>query len=72
MKKIIFALAAVAALAACSKSDVAYEVNEEIGFLPVTENMTKAMMTPTFTILFYFGLYCWGDVIGRRGRLRIC
>ena len=47
MKKIILALAAVAALAACSKSDVAYEVNEEIGFLPVTENMTKAMMTGT-------------------------
>ena len=47
MKKIFFALAAVAALAACSKTDVAYEVNEEIGFLPVTENMTKAMMTGT-------------------------
>lgn len=48
MKKIIFALAAVAALAACSKNDVAYDdVNEEIGFLPVTENITKAMMTGT-------------------------
>lgn len=47
MKKIIFALAAVAALAACTKSEVAYEQNEEIGFLPVTENMTKSMMTGT-------------------------
>ena len=45
MKKIFFALAAVAALAACTKSEVAYdEVNEEIGFAPVIENMTKAMV----------------------------
>ena len=47
MKKIFFALAAVAALAACSKSEATYEANDEIGFLPVTENMTKAMMTGT-------------------------
>lgn len=46
MKKIFFALAAVAALVSCSKSEVAYEaVNEEIGFAPVIENMTKAMVT---------------------------
>lgn len=45
MKKIFFVLAAVAALASCSKSEVAYdEVNEEIGFAPVIENMTKAMV----------------------------
>lgn len=44
MKKIIFALAAVAALASCSKSDVAYEANEEIGFVPMVTNMTKTMM----------------------------
>lgn len=45
MKKIFFALAAVAALASCSKSEIAYEaVNEEIGFAPVIENMTKAMV----------------------------
>jgi formylmethanofuran dehydrogenase subunit D len=44
MKKIFFALAALAALAACSKSEVAYEANEEIGFVPVIENMTKAMV----------------------------
>ena len=47
MKKIFLALAAVAALAACSKSEVEYDGNEEIGFVPVTENMTKAMMTGT-------------------------
>lgn len=47
MKKIILALAAVAALAACSKSEVEYEATGEIGFVPVTENMTKSMMTGT-------------------------
>ena len=45
MKKIFFAIAAVAALAACSKTE--YEAYEKIGFAPVTENMTKSMMTGT-------------------------
>ena len=46
MKKIFLALAAVAALAACSKTE--YEdVQNEISFAPVTENITKAMMTGT-------------------------
>lgn len=45
MKKIIFALAAVAALAACSKSEVAYDdVQNEISLAPVTKNITKAMV----------------------------
>ena len=47
MKKIFLALAAVAALAACSKSDIEYEQTGEIGFYPVTKNMTKSMMTGT-------------------------
>ena len=47
MKKIFFALAALAALASCSKSEVEYEQTGEIGFLPVTKNMTKSMMTGT-------------------------
>lgn len=47
MKKIFLALAAVAALAACSKSEVEYEATGEIGFVPFTENMTKSMMTGT-------------------------
>lgn len=45
MKKIFLTLAAVAALAACSKNEVAYDAYEEIGFIPVTENITKTMMT---------------------------
>ena len=47
MKKIFLALAAVAALAACTKSEAEYEPTGEISFVPVTENMTKAMMTGT-------------------------
>ena len=47
MKKIFLALAAVAALAACSKTEAEYEQTGEIGFLPVTRNMTKSMMTGT-------------------------
>ena len=45
MKKIFLALAAVAAIAACSKSEVEYEQAGEIGFVPVTENITKSMVT---------------------------
>ena len=44
MKKIFFALAAVAALAACSKSDVEYDSYDEIAFTPVAKNITKSMI----------------------------
>lgn len=47
MKKILIALAAVAALAACSKSEVQYEPAGEITFTPVAKNITKAMMEGT-------------------------
>lgn len=47
MKKIFLALAAVAALAACSKSEVQYEPAGEITFTPVAKNITKAMMEGT-------------------------
>lgn len=42
MKKIVFSLLAVAALAACSKSEVAYDQPDAIGFQVVTGKMTKA------------------------------
>ena len=42
MKKIFISLLAVAALAACTKSEVAYEPAGEIGFAPFTGNITKA------------------------------
>lgn len=47
MKKIFLALAAVAALAACSKSEVEYEATGEITFTPIAKNITKAMMEET-------------------------
>ena len=47
MKKIFFALAAVAALASCSKVEATYEQDVEISFNPVTANRTKAMVTGT-------------------------
>lgn len=43
MKNIILALAAVAALAACSKTE--YEQNVEINLTPVAANRTKAMVS---------------------------
>lgn len=44
MKKIFISLFAVAALAACSKSDIAYENDQvEIGFAPVPHNITKSV-----------------------------
>lgn len=41
MKKIFFSLVAIAALAACSKSEIAYEQTGEIGFVPVAKKATK-------------------------------
>ena len=42
MKKIFISLLAVAALAACTKSEVQYEQPGEIGFAPVKDYVTKA------------------------------
>lgn len=59
MKKIFLALAAVAALAACSKTE--YEdVQNEISFAPVTENITKAMITDNaFPTTESFNVWAW-------------
>lgn len=43
MKKIIISMMAVAALAACTKSEVQYEPAGEIGFAPVASNVTKSV-----------------------------
>lgn len=42
MKRIVLTIMAVAALAACTKSEIAYEAPAEIGFAPATKNITKA------------------------------
>lgn len=43
MKKIFFSLVALAALAACSKSEIAYEQTGEIAFSPVAKTVTKSV-----------------------------
>ena len=43
MKKIFFSLVAIAALAACSKSEIQYEQTGEITLAPVTSNTTKSV-----------------------------
>ena len=47
MKKIIISMMAVAALAACSKSEVEYEAAGEISFAPVSKLNTKAAVITT-------------------------
>ena len=63
MKKIFFALAAVAALAACSKSEATYDdVQNEIALAPVAENITKTMISGTngaFPTTESFNVWAW-------------
>lgn len=47
MKRIVLTMMAVAALAACTKSEVAYEAPAEIGFNVVAGNITKAVVDGT-------------------------
>lgn len=65
MKKVFLAIAAVAALAACSKSDVEYASTGEISFVPVAKNMTKSMMTGTaFQTTESFNVWAWYNQVG--------
>ena len=63
MKRIVLAITAVAALAACTKSEVAYEAPAEIGFNIVAGNMTKAVVDgktyPTDLNMF---IYAWTEI----------
>lgn len=60
MKKIFLALAAVAALASCSKTDAEYEQTEEISFAPVAKNITKSMITGVnFPKTESFNVWAW-------------
>ena len=43
MKKIFFSIVAIAAIAACSKSEIQYEQTGEITLAPVTSNATKSV-----------------------------
>ena len=63
MKKIFISLLAVAALAACTKSEVAYEAPAEIGFNIVAGNMTKAAVDGT-TFPTNLNMYIYANTIG--------
>ena len=58
MKKIFFSIVAIAAIAACTKSEVAYEQPAEIGFKAVAGNITKTAVDgdvyPTTLNMFVF------------------
>ena len=59
MKKIFLALAAVAALAACTKSNTEFEQTAEIGFSPVVSSRTKAMQTENEFPNEAFNVWAW-------------
>lgn len=48
MKKIFMTIVAVAAIAACSKTEVQYENSAEIGFAPAVKNVTKGAISGTY------------------------
>lgn len=59
MKKIFISIVAIAALAACTKSEVAYEAPAEIGFAPAVKNVTKAAMASGTTLSTDNNLGVW-------------
>ena len=66
MKKIFFSIVALAALAACTKSEVAYEQPSEIGFAAVAGNMTKAAVDGT-TFPTDLNMYIYANTVGNTG-----
>ena len=67
MKKIFFSIVALAALAACSKTEVAYEAPAEIGFAPAVKNVTKAAMAKDATLNTSDNLGIWAYWNGING-----
>ena len=72
MKKIIISMMAVAALAACTKSDIQYETAGEISFAPIASNVTKSVAGyngDTFDGVFPTGvnLYVFANAINDAG-----
>lgn len=59
MKKIITSILFVAAVMACSKTDVEYTISEEIQIVPVNENVTKSVMSSTEFLGESFNLWAW-------------
>lgn len=72
MKKILISVLTVAAVVACSKTDVQYEAAEEIQIVPVNRNVTKSVMAGTEFQGTEFNLWAWyqespaaADMIGK-------
>ena len=62
MKKISFLIVALSALAACTKSEVAYEAPAEIGFNVVAGNITKAVVDgKTYPTDLNMYVYAWTE-----------
>ena len=62
MKKIFFSIVAIAAIAACTKSEVQYEAPAEIGFKAVAGNITKAVVDgETYPTDLNMRIYAWTD-----------
>ena len=60
MKKLLIAIAAIALLASCSKSDIAFDEPSEIAIIPVQKNMTKGVVTGnTFPANEEFNVFAW-------------
>lgn len=65
MKKLMFAALAIAAMAACTKSNVEFEQQNEIAFQPVSQKATKAAVVGTYYPIedaYNFNVWAWwGD-----------
>lgn len=60
MKKLVFAALAIAAMAACTKSNVQYEQPGEISLQPVTQKATKSAITSTtYPTSAQFNVWAW-------------
>ena len=69
MKKIFFSVLAIAAMAACTKSEVQYETPGEIGFAPAVKNITKAAMAYGATLSTDNNLGVWAYWNGVNGTI---
>jgi hypothetical protein len=62
MKKLIFAALAIAAMAACTKSNVEFDQTDEIAFQPVSQKATKAAVTGNYypiDDIYNFNVWAW-------------
>ena len=68
MKKLIFAALAIAAMAACTKSNVEFGQQNEIAFQPVAQKATKAAVVGTYYPIedeYNFKVWAWWGEAGK-------